>query len=119
MTNASIYIQRSLDANPLREPVLRSAIQSLGLPLGSYGLDAGCGIGLQALLLAQAVGPDGYVTGMDIVSELLAFGKDHVRQAGFSDRITFCQGDVSRIPFSEDCFDWVWSADCIGIPWES
>jgi demethylmenaquinone methyltransferase/2-methoxy-6-polyprenyl-1,4-benzoquinol methylase len=116
MTNAGIYIQRSLEANPLREPVLRAAIQSLGLPLGSNGLDAGSGIGLQALLLAEAVGPDGHITGIDIVLELLAFGNDHVRRAGFSDRITFCQGDVSRIPFADDSFDWVWSADCIGYP---
>jgi len=55
MTDAGIYIQRSLDANPLREPVLGSVIQSLGLPFGSHGLDAGCGIGLQALLLAEGL----------------------------------------------------------------
>ena len=116
MTNASLYIQRSLEANPLREPVLRSAIQSLGLPLGSYGLDAGSGIGLQALLLAQAVGPDGHITGMDIVSELLAFGNENVRRAGYSGRIKFCQGDVSGLPFNNDSFDWLWSADCIGYP---
>src|SRR3990172_4342426 len=111
MTNASLYIQRSLEANPLREPVLRSAIQSLGLPLGSCGLDAGCGIGLQALLLAQAVGPNGHITGMDIVSELLAFGNENVRRAGYSGRIKFCQGDVSGLPFADDGFDWAWSAD--------
>lgn len=116
MTDAGIYIQRSLEANPLREPVLRSTIQTLRFPLGSYGLDAGCGIGLQALLLAEAVGPDGHITGMDIVPELLAFGNDHVRRVGFSDRIKFCQGDVSRVPFADDSFDWVWSADCIGYP---
>ena len=107
MTDAGIYIQRSLEANPLRAPVLRAGIQSLGLPLGSNGLDAGSGIGLQALLLAEAVGPDGRITGIDIVPELLAFGNDRVRRAGFSDRITFCQGDVSRIPFADDSFDLV------------
>ena len=34
-------------SNPLREPVLRAAIQALGLPPGSCGLDAGCGIGIR------------------------------------------------------------------------
>ena len=116
MTNASLCIQRSLEANPLREPVLRSVIQSLGLPLGSHGLDAGCGIGPQALLLAEAVGPEGHVTGMDIVPDLLAFGNDHVRRTGYSNQITFCTGDVSRLPFEDKTFDWVWSADCIGYP---
>ncbi len=36
-------------------------------------LYVGCGIGLQVLLLAEAVGPYGHVTGIDIVLELLAF----------------------------------------------
>ena len=30
----------------LREPAIRVAIQQLNLPMGSRGLDAGCGIGL-------------------------------------------------------------------------
>lgn len=116
MTNTGIYIQRLLDAKPLREPLLRSAIQSLDLPPGSYGLDAGCGIGLQALQLAEAVGPDGHVSGIDILPELLAFGNETIRRAGFSDRITLHEGDVTNLPFDDDSFDWVWSADCIGYP---
>jgi ubiquinone/menaquinone biosynthesis C-methylase UbiE len=116
VSDVNIYIQRSLDANPLREPLLRSAIQALHLPCGSHGLDAGCGIGLQTLLLAEAVGPDGHITGLDIVPELLAYGEDMVTKAGLSERITFHAGDVSSLPFDDDAFDWVWSADCIGYP---
>lgn len=116
MTDASICIQRAVEANPLREPLLRSVIQSLGLLRRSHGLDAGCGIGLQALLLAEAVGPDGHITGMDTIYELLAFGNDTVSRSGYSDCITFCEGDVGKFPFENDAFDWVWSADCIGYP---
>ena len=116
MTDASLYIQNALEANPLREPLLRSMIQSLGLPSSSHGLDAGCGIGLQALLLAEALGPHGQATGMDILPELLAYGQDHVSKAGYTDRIPFCAGDVSRLPFADHSFDWAWSADCIGYP---
>ncbi len=116
MTDADSLIQRSLEANPLREPLLRSAIQSLHLPPGSRGLDAGCGIGLQASLLAQAVGPAGRITGMDIVPELLSYGNEMVSTSGTSGRIAFCAGDVGRLPFEEDAFDWAWSADCIGYP---
>jgi demethylmenaquinone methyltransferase/2-methoxy-6-polyprenyl-1,4-benzoquinol methylase len=116
MTDTNIYIQRLLEANPLREPLLRSVIQALGLPPGSQGLDAGCGIGLQTLLLAEAVGLDGHITGIDIVPELLAYGENMVRKAGLSERITFREGDVNSLPFDDDTFDWVWSADCIGYP---
>ncbi len=51
--------QMLLVGNPLIEPVDHSAILALQLPLGSRGLDAGCGIGLQALLLAEADGACG------------------------------------------------------------
>ena len=56
----------------LREPIIRSAIETLRSPVGSRGLDAGCGVGLHVLLLAEAVGPTGHVTGLDISSELLS-----------------------------------------------
>ncbi len=116
MTEANLIIQNLLEANALREPALRSIIQSLQLPRGSHGLDAGCGIGLQAILLSEAVGADGYVTGVDIMPELLAYGENLIAQAGLSDRIKFHAGDVSRLPYKDDHFDWVWSADCIGYP---
>lgn len=116
MTNPNLYIQRLLEANPLREPVLRSAIQALQLPRASHGLDVGCGIGLQALLLAEAVGAEGHIVGMDIDPELLKFGESLVAQAGLAKQISFRQGDMRQLPFADDTFDWVWSADCVGYP---
>ncbi len=116
MTDTDQYIQRLLEGEPIRNPVLRSAIQALHLPPGSHGLDVGCGIGLQAMLLAEIVGSAGHVTGVDINPELLAFGEDLVRMAGHTERITFQEGDMCRLPFADHTFDWVWSADCIGYP---
>ena len=116
MTTADYYIQTLLDANPLREPVLRSAIQALQLPFASHGLDVGCGIGLPAFLLAEAVGPEGHVTGMDILPELLKFGENLAARAGLSERVTFREGDMWHLPFAEAAFDWAWSADCVGYP---
>jgi demethylmenaquinone methyltransferase/2-methoxy-6-polyprenyl-1,4-benzoquinol methylase len=116
MTGKSSYIQKLLEANPLRAPLLGSIIQALGLPPGSCGLDLGCGIGLQTPLLAQAVGSAGRIVGMDILTELLTFGKELLARAGNINRITLCAGDASRLPFDDDSFDWAWSADCIGYP---
>ncbi len=108
-----------LTANSLRESALRAAIETLQLPLGSCGLDAGCGIGLQCLLLAEAAGPVGHVTGLDISTEFLHRGEEIVEEAGLSERISFQEGDVADIPFADNTFDWAWSADCIGYgPWE-
>lgn len=114
MTDTDYLIQMAYTCNPLREPILRSAIDALQLSLGSRGLDAGCAIGLQTLLLAETVGPAGHVTGLDLSRKLLDHAEEMIRQAGLSERITFQEGDVNQLPFDDDTFDWVWSADCVG-----
>jgi demethylmenaquinone methyltransferase/2-methoxy-6-polyprenyl-1,4-benzoquinol methylase len=98
----------------LRAPVLHAAISEWQPPAGSRGLDAGCGTGLPALLLAEAVGPAGHVTGLDLSSQALAAAKGIVEQAGLSERISFKVGDVRQLPFDDDSFDWAWSMDCVG-----
>ncbi|MFC2030570.1 class I SAM-dependent methyltransferase [Chloroflexota bacterium] len=99
---------------PLREPGLRSAIQALQFPTGSRGLDAGCGIGLQALLLAEEVEPARQVTVLDLSPELLAYAEDLVENAGLSERIAFREGDVNQLRFDDDTFDWACSVDLVG-----
>jgi ubiquinone/menaquinone biosynthesis C-methylase UbiE len=113
------YMQSLSVSNPLREPTLRAMVRALQLPEGSRGLDAGCGIGLQCLLLAAGVGPSGHVTGLDISAEMLEYGREMVKAAGLSERISFKEGDVHKLPFEDNAFDWAWSTDCIGYgPWE-
>ena len=114
MTDAAAYIRALEVSNPLMEPLARPAIEALHLPLGSRGLDAGCGIGLQALLLAAAVGPSGHVTGLDIAPRLLHHAEGIVKDAGLSGRISFREGDVRSLPFDDGSFDWAWSSCCIG-----
>lgn len=112
--SSAIYIQRLVLTNPLVEPTIRSAIRALRLPAGSRGLDAGCGIGLQALLLADAVGPAGHITGLDLAPELLDYAREIGEKAGLSERISFWEGDVRELPFGADAFDWAWSSNCVG-----
>ena len=100
--------------SPLREPLIRAAIQALQLPVGSRGLDAGCGIGFQARLLAEAVGESGHVTGLDLSADMLAHAQEYTAQAGFADRVSFKEGNVHELPFEDNSFDWAWSMDCVG-----
>jgi demethylmenaquinone methyltransferase/2-methoxy-6-polyprenyl-1,4-benzoquinol methylase len=99
---------------PLRDPVIREAIRLIGFPEGSTGLDAGCGIGNHLFLLAEAVGPEGHVTGLELFTDFIVHAQKRARQSGFSRRIVLRQGDVNAMPFDDDCFDWAWSVDCIG-----
>ena len=116
MTDTDTYIRRLLESNSLRESLLRSVIQALEFPEGSRGLDAGCGIGLQTMLLAEAAGSAGHVTGLDLSPAFLRYAENAVKDTGLSDRISFQEGDVNKLPFDDDAFDWVWSADCMGYP---
>ena len=50
--------------NLFQEPEARTLIADLHLPEGSRGLDAGCGAGLFAVWLAEAIGPRGRVVGI-------------------------------------------------------
>lgn len=113
------YIRSLSESNSLRESTLREMVRALQLPEGSRGLDAGCGIGLQCLLLADEVGLSGHVTGLDISAEMLDYGREVVKETGLSERISFQEGDVHNLPFEDNAFDWAWSADCVGYgPWE-
>ena len=114
MSDVGEHVRLARVFNPLKEPLMRAAIGALQLRPGSRGLDAGCGIGLQARLLAQAMGPAGHVTGLDLQSSFLAAARDLADQAGLSARISFREGDVRCLPFDDDTFDWAWSVDCIG-----
>jgi len=114
MTATDNIVQMAYLFNNLRKPILRSALQALRLPLGSRGLDAGCGAGIQAILLAETVGPEGHVTGLDLSPELLVYAKDMVKEAGLAERISFREGDVNKLPFDDDTFDWAWSMDLVG-----
>jgi len=114
MTEADAYIQKMAVTNPLIEPTVYSAIQALQIPSGSQGLDAGCGIGLQALLFAEAVGPTGHVTGLDISPEFLLHAEGIVKKSGLSEQISFQEGNVDRLPFENGAFDWAWSSSCVG-----
>ena len=117
MKGAAAEQIRSLElANPLREPVLRSAIAALRLAPGSRGLDIGCGIGLQTLLLAEAIQPSGDVVGLDISPDVLACARQRVNGSPFEGRVSFREGDMRRLPFDAASFDWAWSADCVGYP---
>ncbi|MBW1792070.1 MAG: methyltransferase domain-containing protein [Deltaproteobacteria bacterium] len=113
-TDADIYAHKLALADLLREPAIRSAIQALKLPPGSRGLDAGCGIGSHTLLLAEAVEPGGQVIGLDLSSEILVIAREIAKKSGMSEQVSFQEGDVNRLPFDDDTFDWVWSVDCVG-----
>jgi len=106
MTNTIDYIHQMIVSYPLMEPIAKQAIQSMQLPKGSHGLDAGCGIGLQIPLLADEVGQNGQITGLDISPEFLHHAEKRMRKSSLSEQVSFKEGDIRELPFEDDEFDW-------------
>jgi ubiquinone/menaquinone biosynthesis C-methylase UbiE len=107
------YLGMAARVHRITEPAIRSAIRTLQLPLGSRGLDAGCGVGTHTLWLAEAISPDGHVTGIDISLQHLARAKEILSRSGLAKRVSFQYGDMNDLPFGDDAFDWVWNTDTL------
>jgi len=114
VTETAEYADKLRITDPLRAPLIRAAITALELPRASRGLDAGCGIGLQIPLLAEAVGPEGHVTGLDVLPEFLGHAETIARELGLKNRVSLRQGDINNLPFDDATFDWLWSASAAG-----
>jgi arsenite methyltransferase len=86
-----------------------------GLPqTGERVVDVGSGAGLDTLIAARAVGPDGFVIGVDMTPEML----DHARGAAAEARITnveFRQGLAERLPVEKGWADLVISNGVINL----
>jgi demethylmenaquinone methyltransferase/2-methoxy-6-polyprenyl-1,4-benzoquinol methylase len=99
--------------NRFQEPEARALIADLGLPPGSRGLDAGCGVGLFALWLAEAVGPDGRVVGIEPTAERAEAASALAGPALPGGRLEFRPGDATALDFPDASFDWVWCGDVL------
>jgi ubiquinone/menaquinone biosynthesis C-methylase UbiE len=82
-----------------------------GLKPGEVVLDLGSGGGLDALLAARRVGPEGYVYGLDMTDEMLAVARRNAEKAGASN-VKFIKGDIESIPLPDSAIDTIVS-NCV------
>ncbi len=106
------YVKKLDETFPVRENILRRVIKHLDLPEDGHGLDAGCGLALQTIIIAEETGPESRITGLDISSSLLGAAASVIVDAGYAKQITLKQGSIENIPFEDNTFDWVISIDC-------
>ena len=99
--------------NRFQEPEARALIADLGLPQGSRGLDVGCGVGLYALWLAEAIGPHGCVVGIEPTAERADAARALVGNALAGERLQFRAGDATAIDAPDAAFDWIWCGDVL------
>ncbi len=80
---------------------------TLEISEGDKAVDVGCGFGDTAIQIAQRVGPQGSVLGMDCCNAFLEFGRADAKAAGISN-VTFVEADVQSYPF-EPIYDFCFS----------
>ncbi|HSJ35425.1 MAG TPA: arsenite methyltransferase [Acidimicrobiia bacterium] len=107
-------------ADELGEVPDAAALASLGcgnptavaeLRRGETVLDLGSGGGIDVLLSARRVGPDGFAYGLDMTPEMLELARRNAAEAG-ADNVEFLQGYIEEIPLPDGSVDVIIS-NCV------
>jgi len=120
-TGAEVVFGGGLYPMPLLEELpagVQGASLGCGIPTevaalraGEVVLDLGSGAGLDVLLSARRVGPDGHAFGLDVTEEMLALARRNQAEAGL-DNVTFLLGRMEEVPLPDDAIDVVIS-NCV------
>lgn len=78
---------------------------------GETVLDLGSGGGIDVLLSAKRVGPQGKVYGLDMTDEMLALARENQRKAGV-ENVEFLKGEIEHIPLPDNSVDVIIS-NCV------
>jgi arsenite methyltransferase len=99
---------------------LKAALASLGcgnptalaeLHPGEVVLDLGSGGGIDVLLSARRVGPEGFAYGVDMTDEMLELARRNAEEAGASN-VAFLKGNIAVIPLPDESVDVIIS-NCV------
>src|ERR1700739_1300182 len=78
---------------------------------GEIVLDLGSGGGIDVLLSAKRVAPEGKAYGLDMTDDMLALARENQRKAG-AENVEFVKGEIENIPLPENSVDVVIS-NCV------
>jgi arsenite methyltransferase len=78
---------------------------------GEVVLDLGSGGGIDVLLSARRVAPNGKAYGLDMTDEMLSLARANQRKAGI-ENVEFLKGEIENIPLPQDSVDVVIS-NCV------
>lgn len=91
------------DESPLIQQVKRRMLDICPVGEGDQVLDVGCGLGHEVRRLAQLVGPQGRVVGIDANPAMIAEARR--RAAGSALPVSFEVGDAQQVGFADGSFD--------------
>ncbi|WP_445492192.1 demethylmenaquinone methyltransferase [Niallia sp. 03133] len=82
----------------------KDTMKRMNVSKGSSALDVCCGTADWTISLADAVGKDGSVTGLDFSENMLSIGKEKTKDYA---NITLIHGNAMELPFPDNHFDFV------------
>lgn len=115
--------ERFYSADELAEVPDETARMALGvgnpvrhaeLQPGDRVLDLGSGGGIDCLLAARAVGPQGSVIGVDFLPEMIERARDAAAKAGLAN-VQFFQGEIESLPLPDASVDVIISNGVINL----
>ena len=86
-------------------------IRDLQLKQGCFVVDAGCGPGLWTPLLAQSIGPEGRILGIDISPEALVTAQKRSQDTWYRQQIQYKLATMDQIPVDLGEADVIFSAN--------
>lgn len=86
-------------------------LEHLELQPGETVVDLGSGAGIDALIAARAVGPEGHVIGIDMTPEMLAKATANAATAGV-DHVEFRAGRLEALPVDDGTVDAI-TSNCV------
>jgi arsenite methyltransferase len=86
-------------------------LRSVGLQPGWRVLDAGCGTGQFAAVIADLVGERGMIEAVDVAPESVAAVHSKLGSHQFPCRVNAQVADIKALPFPARTFDAVWTAN--------
>lgn len=81
-------------------------MKKMNVHLGAKALDVCCGTADWTIALADAVGPEGSVTGLDFSQNMLKIGEEKLRERSLG-QATLVHGNAMELPFEDNSFDYV------------
>jgi ubiquinone/menaquinone biosynthesis C-methylase UbiE len=109
-------------AAPAEREFWQAGLRKLNLQPDEYALEIGFGTGQALLSMAEAVGPQGKIYGVDISEKMNKITQTRVNKAGLEGRVELVCSDGDCLPLGEKFFDAIFMSftlelfDTVEIP---
>ena len=92
------------------QPMREQGLQKLAVQAGEQILEIGFGTGHCLVEIAQAVGPNGKVYGIEISEKMLELSHELLEQNDLTDRVDLTCGDAEQLPYPNDSLDGIFTS---------